>query len=155
VTASYQQKRGPKSVVPWVLSAQPKPAVPAGGFSAQLFLLCGRSDRISAGIAFLALVSLGTLLAHCAAIALFALFAFFALRSLGTRRTWIALRTFKTSRESERCNELPRLKTAFFYLFIGGPSKSDPREQLQRAPIALRARGKAANSDGVLDASPR
>jgi hypothetical protein len=67
------------------------------------FLLCGRrSDRISAGIVFVALVSLGTLLAHCAAIAFF---AFFALRSLGTRRTWIALRTFKTSRESERCNQ--------------------------------------------------
>jgi hypothetical protein len=75
-------------------------------FVRQLFLLCGRrSDRISPGIAliaFVALGSLGTLLAHCAAIAFF---AFFALRSLGTGRTWIALRTFKTSRESERCKE--------------------------------------------------
>ena len=68
-----------------------------------LFLPCGRrSDRISAGIAliaFVTLVSLGALLAHCAFL------AFLALRSLGTRRTWIALRTFKTSRESERCNQ--------------------------------------------------
>jgi hypothetical protein len=73
------------------------------GFVRQLLLLCGRRrDRISpwiALIAFVALVSLGTLLAYWATI------AFFALRSLGTRRTWIALRTFKTSPESDRCNE--------------------------------------------------
>jgi hypothetical protein len=62
-----------------------------------LFLLRGRrSGRTLAGIAF---VSLGTLLAAIA------FFAFFALRSLGTCGAWIALRTFKTSRESERCNE--------------------------------------------------
>src|SRR4029453_15332605 len=71
----------------------------------QLFLLCDGSDRISAGIAF---VSLGTLLTHWAAMAFlpsFAFLAFFTLRSLGTGRTRITLRTFKTSRESERCNE--------------------------------------------------
>ena len=62
----------------------------------QLLLFCDGSDRISAGIAF---VSLGTLLTHWAAIAFltsFAFLAFFTLRSLGTGRTRITLRTFKT-----------------------------------------------------------